>query len=121
MKIDLISYCQDIEALRLELIERNYIDESGKPFFPLANKTPTENKNTPTTVTLIRCLSDADIELLESFTSLENLGTKDEVDEDTDKTSKYESAYSRDSYQITDSETGEVHTLTPPYWHGGFY
>ena len=118
---DLVSYCSDIEALRAELIAKGYVEEdTGEPSFPLINRTPTQKANQPQTVTLIRCVSELDIELLASFESIEILGTKEEVDADPDKTAKYELAYSRDSYTMTDPETGEVITKTPPYWHGTF-
>ncbi len=121
MFTDLISYCDNIETLRAELIDKDYIEEeTNKPILPLHNKTPIQNMNTPKTVTLIRCVSDEDIELLNTFDSLEVLGTKKQVDIDHDKTVKYESVYSRDPIISTNSETGEEFTYTPPKWHGDF-
>ena len=117
---DLLTYCPNIMALRLELVECGFVDDNGEPVFPLENKTPTQNRNKPVTASLVRCLSDSDVELLNSFESLEVLGTKEEVDADPEKTAKYESAYSREPVVYVDSETGERFTHTPPKWHGAF-
>ncbi|MET4696939.1 hypothetical protein [Endozoicomonas lisbonensis] len=117
---ELISFCPNIESLRTELTNRGFIDEDGEPLFPLTNRTPIQKKFYPKTTTSVLCLSGVDIELLTSFECIEVLGTKEEVDADPDKTAKYVSAYSRDSYTITDPETNEGITITPSYWHGGF-
>ena len=120
MSIDLVTYCQDSEKLCAELSERGFVSEDGGVYFPLNNRTPTQNNNRPETVTLIRCTTNNEVELLKSFNSIEVLGTKEEVDADPEKTAKYESAYSREPYTVKDSETGEEYTVTPPKWHGDF-
>lgn len=117
---DLITFCENIDRLRTELIDKGYVSESGEPVFPIQNRTPTQNKNLPVTTSYVRCITDEDLELLSSFDAIEILGTKAEVDEDSGKTKKYESAYSRDPVVFIDSETGEEVTYTPPKWHGDF-
>lgn len=117
---DFISYCENIEALRTELINTGHIDEDGNPLFPLANSTPTQTHNHPETVTLIRCVTDYDEQVLRSFESVEVLGTYDEVFADDEKYAKYSSAYPHDPYTIKDPETGEEITITPPKKFGVF-
>ena len=117
---DLLTFCINIHDFRGELIDKGYTDESGEPVLPLLNRTPTQNRNSPRTTSYVRCRNDEEVALLYSFGTLEVLGTKEEVDADPEKTAKYESAYSREPYTVTDPETGEEITNTPPYWHGAF-
>lgn len=118
---DLISYCPDIEALRTELTDRGYVEEETKePVFPLGNVTPTQKSNNPVTIKLVRCVTDEDVELLNSFDSLEILGTYDEVFSDDEKYAKYSSAYPHDEYTTTYQDTGEEITVTPPKKFGVF-
>ncbi len=118
---DLISYCQDIEALRTELTDRGYVDdETGEPVFPLPNRTPNQQRMPPKSITLLRCVTDDDETLLHSSTSLEILGTYDDVFADPVKYLTYSSAYPHDPYTIIDPETGEEITITPPKKFGVF-
>ncbi len=117
---DLISYCPDIEKLRKELKDKGYVDEDDNPVFPLMNHTPIQEANKPETITLIRCVNQADCDVLNSFTSLEVLGTYDEVFADPDKYAKYSSAYPHDETTETDPDTGETTTITPPKKFGVF-
>ncbi len=117
---DLISYCENIEDLRAELTDNDHTDEDGSPVFPLPNRTPTQKRNDPKTVTLVRCTSDDDEQVLHSFNSLEVLGTYEEVFADDEKYAKYSAAYPHDPYTVTDPETGEEITITPPKKFGVF-
>lgn len=119
MQTDLISFCSNIDSLIVELIEKKHIDDNGNPIFPLLNKTQTQKKNN-TTVTLIRVTNSYEEKLLESFDSIEILGTKEQVDSNKELTTKYELAYSRKPYTVINPESGEEKTITPPHWHGDF-
>ncbi len=118
---DLISYAPDIEALRTELTDRGYVDDkTGEPVFPLTSRTPNQQRMPPKSMTLVRCINDDDETLLRSFTSLEILGTYDDVFADPVKYLTYSSAYPHDPYTVTDSDTGEEITITPPKKFGVF-
>ena len=117
---DLITFCEDIDELLAELVSKGYVNEAGEAVFPICDRTPTQKKDGKARSSLIRCVCDDNMALLESFGSLEILGTKAEVDADPVKTEKYLRTYSRDPVTYTDPETGEPLTYTPPKWHGAF-
>ena len=113
-------FCPDINILISELEERGFTNDSGNVVFPISNRTSTKNTNNPKTTTLVRCSNYQDEAILRSFTSLEVLGTYDEVFADDEKYAKYSSAYPHEPYTVTDPETGEEITITPPKKFGTF-
>ena len=121
MRKEILLFCENIDALRAELNKSNYVDEeTGKPVFPFANRTPVQKGNQPHTICNALIESDADIDWLESFDSVEILGTYEEVFADPDKYAKYKLAYPHDPVEVTDPETGEKTTYTPPKKFGVF-
>ncbi len=122
MFTDLISYCDNIKTLQSELTKVKAVDEDNNPVFPLHDKTPVQNRNSPKTITLVR-VRNTDTEsmsLLKSFKAIEILGTYDEVFSDPEKYAKYSAAYPHEPYTIQDEETGEEITITPPKKFGVF-
>ena len=117
---DLIAFCEDIDTLVAELVSKGYVDEDGEPVFPISDRTPAQKKDGKSRSILVHCVCNETMELLQSFDSIEVLGTKAEVDADPVKTEKYLRTYSRDPITYTDPETGETVTYTPPKWHGAF-
>ncbi|WP_448215303.1 hypothetical protein [Endozoicomonas sp. 2B-B] len=117
--MDLLTYTSNLPALRQELVEKGDVDESGNPFLNIC-MTPVQHNGEFHSVTLCRTSSDEEREKLNSYIHLEVLGTKEEVDADPEKTTKYEAAYSREPVTMTDPDTGEQITYTPPHWHGEF-
>lgn len=117
--MDLLTYTSNLPALKQELIEKGHTDEEGNPVLNVC-MTPVQHSGELHSVTLCRTTTDEEREILNSFTHLEVLGTKEEVDSDPEKTAKYEAAYSRGPVAMTDPETGEQTTYTPPHWHGEF-
>ena len=116
---DLLTYTENLPALKTELVEKGYVTEEGNPYLPIS-MTPIQYGDELHSVTLCRTCSEEERELLNSLQYLEVLGTKEEVSADPDKTAKYLLCYSREPYTLTDPETKEEITITPPYWHGEF-
>ncbi|WP_448216295.1 hypothetical protein [Endozoicomonas sp. 2B-B] len=117
--MDLLTYTSNLPALKQELIDKGHSDEDGNPVLNIC-MTLVQHGGELHSVTLCRTSTNEEREMLNSFTHLEVLGTKEEVDADPAKTAKYEKAYSRASVTMTDPDTQEQVTYTPPHWHGEF-
>lgn len=118
--IDVIIYCPNITAFNQELIDGDFVDEQGNPVFAV-NRTPrTYSPDKSKWAALVRLDNQQDKNKAIHFQGLEVLGTKEQVEASPDLLAKYLACYSRDPYTITDPETGEVTTITPPLWHGEF-
>lgn len=117
--MDIITYCTDTDALVSEL-ESKFpdlinVEDSENPSF-LVDKTPTV-RNGNKTMSLLRVDEDrlTDLKTLEN---LEILGTFEEVFEDSEKKTIYDSVYVRE-YTYIDID-GITQTGSKPERFGGF-
>lgn len=116
--IDVITYCPDITLLLPEVAEKfpEKVDLDSHQF--LIAKTPTV-RNGLKTMSLVRCVDQAELDDLQSLDNLEILGSFDDVFADPDKLTKYESVYDRTPQTHIDDE-GNEYTHAPPERFGGF-
>lgn len=120
---DIITYCEDTQALINEVKEKYpnkiYIDEkTGEATF-LITKTPTIRNGTKT-LALVRCPSE-DYDFMASFNSIEILGTYEKVFNDATKLAKYKSVYDYETpIKYKDPDSGEEKEFYKPQKFGVF-
>jgi hypothetical protein len=117
--IDVITYCPDPSLLVAEVAEKlpHYLTEDGE--FCVDKVPVVHTSNGTATLCLVRCRDEEEIQLLSSLSSLEVLGTYDQVFADPALTAKYDSVYNRSPKTYTDEE-GNEYTVTPPNRIGEF-
>lgn len=119
---DILTYCEDTQALiselQAKLPHRVSTDEDGVTTF-LVPKTPTV-RNGNKTLSLIRLTDEDIVELNEAnLQTLTILGTYEECFADSGKKSLYDSVYPCDLFTIT-LEDGSTSIYTPPEKIGTF-
>ena len=116
---DVVTYVEDVSIFVIEITEKfpERLSEDGKF---LVTKIPTVKHTSGTkSLCLVRCMTEQELTDLSSLTSLEVLGTYDEVFADPIKLAKYDSIYDRTPYTYTDEE-GNGYEVTPPDYIGVF-
>lgn len=118
--IDVIIYCPNATKFNQELIDGDFVDEQGNPVFSV-NRTPrTYSQDKSHWAALVRLDNQQDQTKAIKFNCVEVLGTKEQVEVSPDLLAKSLQCYNREPHTITDPESGEVTTITPPLWHGEF-
>jgi len=119
---DIITYCEDTQALIQELKEkypnRIYKDENSDDYTFIVNKTPTI-RNGNKTLSLLR-VTEEEYEMIQNLDSLEILGTYDEIFNNEEKLSKYKSVWDYETPIEYTEEDGTVRQYYRPKKFGVF-
>jgi len=116
---DLVTYCADSTALVQEVGEK-FPELLTEEFDFSVTKIPTYKCATGETVCLVRCIDADDETKLRSLTTLEVLGTYDEVFADPLLDAKYKSVYPYDVPVTYTDDEGVEKSYTRPNRIGAF-